>query len=58
MINSLFFHNEYHIGFLGICWGNSVAPKRAKTRTNVVHRRLIDAHEAGLTYKRMSQLLG
>ena len=37
---------------------NSLAPKGGKTITNDVRRGLIDAHEAGLTYKRMSQLFG
>ena len=37
---------------------NSVAPKGGKTITNDVRRRLIDAHEADLTYKQMSQLFG
>ena len=37
---------------------NSLASKGGKTITNDVRRRLIDAHEVGHTYKRMSQLFG
>ena len=37
---------------------NSINPRRCKTITNDVRSRLIDAHEAGLTYKRMYQLFG
>ena len=37
---------------------NCVAPNGNKTIPNHVRKRLIDAHEAGLTYKQMSQLFG
>ena len=37
---------------------NCIAPKGSKTIPNDVRKRLIDAQEAGLTYKQMSQLFG
>ena len=37
---------------------NYIAPKGSKTIPNDVRKRLIDGHEAGLTYKQMSQLFG
>ena len=37
---------------------NRIAPKGSKTIPKDVRKRLIDAHEAGLTYKQMSQLFG
>ena len=37
---------------------NCIAPKGSKTISNDVRKRLIDAHDAGLTYKQMSQLSG
>ena len=37
---------------------NCIASKGNKTIPNDVRKRLIDAHEAALTYKQMSQLFG
>ena len=37
---------------------NCIAPKGSKTIPNDVRKRLIDAHEAGFTYKQVSQLFG
>ena len=37
---------------------NCMALKGSKNIPNDVRKRLIDAHEAGLTYKQMSQLFG
>ena len=55
-MNLLFSNNEHTLRNSESVGSKKLAPKGGETITNDVRRRLIDAHEADLTYKRMSQL--